>query len=173
MRLFVLVVLSALSSSLALPPQSATSQNLTIVVPECYAPDAGTGDTWRDECQWLLDLFAGQRSIPSVLTFGAGGVPVPYLYRGPVHETTIQCEIRIDLINDASSESIEKWRLWAAGELIFGACVQESRQERRLGGQMTGLGRRDNLNIALGKIPVPGPPAGDAPAANPPAVDVT
>ena len=108
-----------------------------------------------------------------MLTFGTGGVPVPYLYRGPVHRTTVQCEIRIDLINDVFSESIERWRLWAAGELIFGACIQESGEEHRLGGRMTGLGRRDNLNIALGKIPIPGPPTGATPAVQPLAVDVT
>ena len=173
MRIFIVALLSALSSSLAVPPQSATSQNLTVVVPQCYAPDPGTDDTWRNECQWLLDLFAGQRSIPSVLTFGAGGVPVPYLYRGPIHQTTVQCEIRIDLINDLASESIEKWRLWAAGELILGACVRDSGQGRRLGGRLTGIGRRDHLNIALGKIPVPRPPTGGTSAVQPPAVDVT
>lgn len=173
MRPFIAVLLSALSSSLAVPPQSAAPQDLTVFVPQCFAPDPGTYDTWRDECQWLLDLFVEQHSIPFVLTFGAGGIPVPYFYRGPVHQTTVQCEFRIDLINDVPSESIEKWRVWAAGEQIFGTCVQDSGQGHRLGGRMTGLGRTDNLSIALGKIPVPGPPMGNMTAVQPPALDVT
>ena len=173
MRLFIIVLLSALSSSLAVPPQSAPSQNLTVVVPGCYPPDPGPDHTWQEECQQLLDSFAAQRSIPFMLVFGARGIPVPYFYRGPVHQTSVQCEIRVDLINDASSESIEKWRLWAAGELIFGACVQVSGRERRLGGRMMGLGHRNNLNVALGKVPVPGPITGNATAVQPPAVDVT
>lgn len=173
MQASILVLLLAISSSLALPAQSATSQDLNSVLPRCYGPDTGTDHSWRDECQWLLDLFVEQRSLPPLLLFGAGGVSVPYIYRGPVHEGTADCEIRIDLLNHAASETIEKWRLWAAGELIVRACVHESGQGARLGGRMTGLGSHENLNVALGKIPVPGPPLGIVPAVNTTDVDVT
>lgn len=169
-----LVLLTAISSSLALPAQSPAMQGLEAGFPQCFARDPGTDETWRTDCAELLERFI-EMGWPGLIRFGAGGIPVPYIYRGPAQQVPTQCEMRIDLLNNAASEMVDHVDILSDGATILYVCVAGfvPAQGHRLGGSMRGNGRGENLYVALGKIPVPGPEVGNATALGQPSVDVT
>lgn len=168
-----LILLSTISSSLALPAQSPAAPDLGTGFPQCFAQDPSTDESWRNDCVELFEMFV-ESGGPDVLVFGFGGVPVPYIYRGPARQVPYQCEMRIDLLNNAPSETIEKLDVLSDGVTILYVCVGGFLTPGGpLGGSLRGSGRGRNLYIALGKIPVPGPDVGNATSVEQPGVDVT
>ncbi|MDI1492676.1 MAG: hypothetical protein OHK93_004458 [Ramalina farinacea] len=170
----LLILLSAISSSLALPAQPPAAQNLEAGYPQCLARDPGTDETWRKDCAKLIEDFI-EMGWPGLIRFGTGGVPVPYIYRGPAQPIPTQCEMRIDLVNNAPSETIDHIDIVSAAATILYVCVGGfvPAQGHRLGGFLRGNGQGGNLYVALGKRRVPGPGVGNATAVQQPSVDVT
>ena len=129
----------------------------------CWSrPDVGLPDDWKDSCFEQI-LFTIRRDLPDQYTFGNGGLPVPHYYYGPPNNMSESCTARFELLNGASSDTIDSRAIQKWLGLIYENCVNPPPRPGlgNSAGTAKPVGVGNNLKITFGAVNYL-PPEGNA-----------
>ena len=141
-------------TSLALPTVNTPSSmgNTSTTYTLCFGHDSGSDIGWRRDCDDVIDRLERDAVLPVRLQFGTSGFASPWYY--PLRFTTgLRCEIRVELISGAWSDTIDKFEVGNFGNYIIDCCIDPDLGTQYLGGFVKEIGRQRNLQVSIGRSP--------------------